>query len=333
MIHIWSSKSRYSSSNTPIDIPHDSSQSLLSSFEYPFDIIFIFVIPLCFILAFLTFYVVSKTFNNLYHVIYFIIPILIITFIFFYSPAIMLIFSILIAGISLFIQFYPFKYKKDYRNVFYDFLFKIHILSFFVRLHSLVYYRMSALNFFFLMHSAHLLGFFYVLFSRYYLYYTIASPRLFSYLCLTLILIGIFTCLSAFILKLFINISNILIFNIKLNNSSLWANILLTDPYLDGDQVNPPKSPVSNSIFSFHRHINRYNLPPNRFSAWQKAGFTVGVCTLAVGCVAAYYSYNSYLQAQRSADAAQQSVDLAEVNAGIRTRESYEKKYPDSSRK
>jgi hypothetical protein len=297
--------------------PGNTGGTFYSSFDFievPFEALFVIMIPVCIILTFVLMFVVSNTFKKIGNVFYFILPIFIVTLIFFYSPAIMLIGSIFLAAVILLIEFYPISSQNDYKNLFYNYLWDTNILPFFIRLHSIVFYTSTSLTFIFLLFSTYLLSFFYVVLSRYYLYYTVASPKHFSYFYLILVLIGIFSCLSAFVLRLFINISNNLVFNIKANHPSLWAHILLMEPNLDPDSVVQPK-PVSNSIFSFHRHHHRYNIPPNRFSVWQKAGFTVGVCTLAVGCVAAYYSYNSYLQAVRSADAAFESNRLHRISS------------------
>jgi hypothetical protein len=319
--------------NDHIEKPKGSLDIFYASLEIdlvPFETLFIIMIPVCIILTFCLIYIVSHTFKKIGNVFYFILPIFIVTFAFFYSPAVMMISSIILAAIILLVEFYPVRSQNDYKNLFYNYLWDLEILPFFIRLHALVFYKGSSLKFLFLLLSTYLLSFFYVVLSRYYLYYTVASPKQFSYFYLILVLIGIFSCLSAFVLRLFINLSTNLVFSIKANNPSLWANVLLMEPDLDPDSVTPHKPVVSNSIFAFHRHHHRYNIPPNRFSMWQKAGFTVGVCTLVVGCVAAYYSYNSYLQSVRSADAAHRAADLGEVNAGLMSKEEYYQKWKNN---
>ena len=96
-----------------------------------------------------------------------------------------------------------------------------------------------------------------------------------------------------------------------------------------GEQVPPPVQESSGtpssasknnySLFSLFRNVNHttnhYHHPiSSRLSLWRSFGLTMGVCTLGVGCLTAYYSYQSAQAAQKANEIAQKAVQATVDN-------------------
>jgi hypothetical protein len=114
------------------------------------------------------------------------------------------------------------------------------------------------------------------------------------------------------------------------------------EPHIPEDNLNPKPSNLRfGGLFNTHQVTNNNifrGFPHSNFN--RNLGLGVAVCGLGLSSYACYQYRLSALAAMKAAEAAvkaaeaaMKAVDLSEVQAGIRSRESYETKYPDNSRK
>lgn len=239
-----------------------------------------------------------KIYTNLF---YFMIPLITITIIFYFFPTIMLIFSFLASGLILNFTYSDIfsrwiSSKLSSLNLI-NYLNEIGFLPFFFKLFSFVFNISNPNQFTLILVFSHLLSLFYSIFARYYIFFSFVVPVLFPSIVKIFLLISIFICLLAILIRFLINTSIVIVSSVQTVNLSLWEDFLLTEPLFDPSK-NPPVNSNSNngwfSRYSYNNHYGTGGIPP-RFSSWKAAGLGIGVCTLGVGCFVAYYTYGSYI--------------------------------------
>jgi hypothetical protein len=295
----------------------------LTTQQYPVDIVWVFnyinyliliFVPLLLLFFMYAFNILSVQFRNKHTFWYLIFPLIIVTCVFYTSPVIMLLFSFAFTGLLLNLMFAPFfehwlSKRFSSENIL-AFLKTIGLLPFFFRLFSFVFCISSSKQFIIVLCSTHLLSLFYVIFCRYLVYITVFTYFTFPLSVNFLLFIGIFICLFSLLFRLLINLSIVVVST----SIPLWEHFLVTEPGYD-----PSKIPSRHGGGWFNRYNYHYNygqnpIPP-RLSLWKATGFTIGVCTLAVGCATAYYSYVGAEEARKLTLAAQkQTLEAQEAN-------------------
>lgn len=287
--------------------------------------ILIFIVSLIFLMYILFF--ANKILKNRSSLFVIITIILMVTTIFFFSPILLFLFTFISGGILLSLIFSNFIHTWIFKNFsvpkILDVLEYLNIINFFFKIYYCVFIRSTKLNFLFILYGLHLSSFFYVLLARIYILTTVVYMVFYSPFISFLIYLNIFLCLMLFFCRFLINLSLPLIEVISISNPTLFDNLLLMET--GGEQVPPPvqessgtPSSASKSNYSLFssfrtRTTNHYHYPiSSRTNLWRSFGLTMGVCTLGVGCVTAYYSYQSAQAAQKANEIAQKAVQAAQ---------------------
>jgi hypothetical protein len=230
------------------------------------------------------------------------------------------LFSILFSLLLIYRNSPQYLFRQDVVEHFLIFMKDIRLLDICFKIHSYIFVHCSNRIFNIFLYGLNLLHLFYMILARYWVYITIFSPIVLSWSYWYLFAFLLLITYLALIVKLIINLINLIIITCYIH----YPSLLFFDPELP---ITNGTSKSHYSVISIHKHSHLPPLlPPPRVNTWVKGNVICGVAGLGVACGALYYY-------RLSALAAQQAVDLGEVNAGIRSRESYERKYPDNSRK
>lgn len=283
-------------------------------------------IPLLLIFAFYSSFIILNTFKQYYNTLYFIIPLSIISLVFYFSPFIMLIFSLLISGFLINLIYAPFftrwVHSKLSSTNMIIFLNDIGFLSFFFKLFYSVFVKANGYQFILIALSSHLLGFFYILLSRYLMFFTFVIIIPFPWYTSILLLLCIFICLIALLFRILINVSVVLVSITGSIQPSLWDSFLLSVPTIDPEQghsqTNAQNVP-SNRYGWFNRiqttNHNYYQATAHKLSIWKGLGYTIGACTLLVSCWIGYHTQGAHVEARKQTlEAQKQTVEAQEAN-------------------
>jgi hypothetical protein len=226
-------------------------------------------------------------------------------------------------------------FKNDILFVFITLLKNIGFLRYCLIIHTYIFITSSNLIFTLILLSTNTLHLLYSLITRYIIYITIFSPLILSTHLYILYTIGLFLTSLGLFAKIIINFINF----ICITCYNKYPYLVLVDPVeVPSQGTRMPTNSIS--LLSLHNHHHNHRSPVPRISTWGKVGIFCAAGTVCIGFGALYLAKEQLLAtqqqaitAQQQATTAQQGVDLNEVTLGIRSRESYEKKWPDSSRK
>ena len=275
---------------------------------------------------------------------------------FYFFPLVMLAFSLLVSSLSLLVNYRMFFYRNMFLSSTVTKLFKFltnhKLIDLFFNLHSFIFYKLNDSDFYIVLNIIFFLSFGYVFAARVYIFKA-SQLRLsdFSSFDYSLLLLFIFLCLFAWLFRLFISFSNLLVYNQLATN--LQSHLLLItdgqEPHNSGGPMTPPdfknnfphsaveNKPVSfRGWFNFHRHNHNYNFNKPKF--YYTGTLILGVCTLGLGCFATYIAYRSYIETIRMNDVMHetdkvmgQTNDQWKVDNGLMTKDAFIKKYPNEA--
>lgn len=323
--------------------------SLLTYFFYIFSLFTYFLVPYIFYI--ITRYIIDKQYQKRFIIIFFCSSI-----IFFTMPLMLLITSIMISIPSLFFYLhYNFKYKI-FNNIFaliISFLSSHGILTFLLKLYTRLFHEISDYQFMFLANNLFIFSLAYTVISRFYLLCVVTNNlSLFSLNNIILLNLTLFLCLFMWCLRITINLS-FFIGSSKENLTLLFGEDI--PPSSPSSQSSPqPSSPIppsnnNNNIRNlslWNRHTY-YNYNSYARPRWYYIGnFTLGSCTLLLGCFGTYIAYqmlqttiesNNAMNRNsdamnRNSDAMNRQSDQADVEAGRMSAQTYIDKWVPKSK-
>lgn len=266
-----------------------------------------------------------KTSRNFLQITPVFLILFVITTIFFKYPIIFLVFSIFAGTFSLFLSLPAFItnfidtkiFNVKTKEKIILFLHNIGWFQFFRKFFLLIFDKIDNKLFYFFVIWFHVLALFYIIFARFYVYFTYVIPIVWSTMDIVLIFFSLYICLFGFLLRVLTNFSSLLM--------TITADIR---PELLRSGL-PNMSSNGGNGHQFNQYNNMFPRPQGpRMNFIRGAGLTMGVCTLGIACYAAYETHKIRVATELAANATARLADQGAVDRGFMTREEYLKRWP-----
>ena len=307
-------------SSLPYYLSFDLFSPLVTTF-YIFSFFAALVVPYIF-------YIVSKYIIDTQYRKRFIITFVFASIVFFTIPLTLLIASILMSIPSLFFNLHYRFNCRVLNNLFSlttSFLARHGILQFLLKLYNRLFLEISDFHFFFLGHNLFFFSLAYIAISRFYLLAVVTGNfALFSFNNVLLLNVTLFLCLFMWCLRLIVNLC---FFIGSSKQTFIHFSLVGENPPSSPQPLNPQPSPQPNPLpstrqFSFwnrYTYHNNYSVIRPR---WYYIGnFTLGTCTLLLGCIGTYIGYEMWQTTIKSNLAMDKNSEAMDKNSKAMNRQ------------